>query len=109
MPERDWAAVFRKRDDVVTRQIVGETILVPVRGRLINMQKLFCLNPVAAFVWDHVDGQQTLAEIRDAVAAAFEVQPIQAAVDLQEFVAELLGAELIEESTRPCPAPSQSR
>ena len=99
MASRDWGVVFRKHERVVTRQIAGETLLVPVRGKLVDMQKIFSLDPVAAFVWEHLDGSRTLADVRDAVLDAFDVEQERAEADIQEFVAELVAAELIQEAS----------
>ncbi|MBM4036924.1 MAG: PqqD family protein [Planctomycetes bacterium] len=99
MADASSGLVLKKRGDVVTRQIVGETLLVPIRGRVADMQKLFCLNPVAAFVWEKLDGTRTLADIRDAVLDAFAVQQDRAEADIQEFIAELLAAELVQEAS----------
>lgn len=90
--------VLKKREDVVTREIAGETILVPIRGKLVDMQKIFCLDPVAAFIWEHLDGRRTLAAVRDAVLDKFDVQQERAEADIQEFVAQLAEADLIQEA-----------
>jgi len=63
------------------------------------MQKLYCLNPVAAFVWEHLDGTRTLGEVRDAVLDAFDVEPEQAEGDIWEFLADLVGADLVQETS----------
>ena len=98
MPDRSWDSVLKKRDNIVTRQIAGESILVPIRGKLVDLQKIFCLDPVAAFIWERLDGTHPLAQIRDAVLDTFEVQRERAEADLNEFVTELLDAQLIEEA-----------
>jgi hypothetical protein len=46
-----WERVFRKREEVVSREIAGETILVPIRGKLVDMERIFSVNPVGAHVW----------------------------------------------------------
>lgn len=93
-----WERVLRKRDEVVSREIAGETILVPIRGKLVDMQRIFSVNPVGAHVWQQLDGRTSLAEIRDSVLDTFDVEKDQADVDIQEFVAELTEAELIVEA-----------
>lgn len=98
MSASNWGTVFRKRERIVTREIAGETLLVPIRGKLVDMQKIFSLDPVAAFVWERLDGTRPLAAIRDSVLEAFDVEPPQAETDVQEFVAELMAADLIEEA-----------
>jgi hypothetical protein len=94
-----WDSVLAKREEIVSREIAGETILVPIRGKLVDLQRIFSVNPVGAHIWKGLDGATTLAEIRDSVVDAFEVERDQADADIQEFVAELLEAELIEETS----------
>jgi len=96
---RVWETVFRKREEVVSREIAGETILVPIRGKLVDMQRIFSLNPVAAHIWQQLDGERSLAKIRDDVLDTFDVEKSQADADIQEFVGELIEAELIVEAT----------
>lgn len=42
--------VYRHSGDVVNRQILGDTLLVPVRGKLADLQRIFALNPVARHI-----------------------------------------------------------
>ena len=80
----------------MTRQIAGETIIVPIRGKLADMQNIFAVNAVAGFIWERMDGQNTVDQLARAVAGHFEVHEDQARVDVLEFVNELSGAGLIE-------------
>lgn len=93
----NFDSVYRKKEDIVARQIAGETLLIPIRGRLADMQKLFALNRVAEYIWQQLDGKQNLQAIADGVLAAFEVQEEQAAADIREFVSQLKEADIIEE------------
>jgi hypothetical protein len=89
--------VYRRSSDVVGRQILGETLLVPIRGELADLQRIFALNPVAEHIWAELDGAQDLAAVRDSVVARFEVEAAEAEADLVEFVAQLCEAGLIVE------------
>ena len=86
---------FHRKDDIVTRQVAGETLLVPIYGDLANMERIFSLDPVAAFIWEQLDGEKSLEGIRDSLLNAFEVEKEQAETDILEFIDELLGASLI--------------
>jgi len=88
--------VFRKKQEIVSRHIAGETILVPVMGKLAEMQKIFTLNSVGEFIWSRLDGEKGLQEIRDEIVAAFEVEKEQAAAEIEEFISELMKEDLIE-------------
>ncbi|NIM95880.1 MAG: PqqD family peptide modification chaperone [Anaerolineales bacterium] len=92
-----WEKRFKREEHIVSRAIVGETLLVPIRGQLADMQKIFSLNPVADLIWEHLDGEMPLYEIRDGVMSEFEVDEKEANSDLLEFIAELVQADLVHE------------
>ena len=87
---------YRKKENIVTRSIAGETLLVPIYGELANMERIFTLDQVAAFVWEQLDGKRSLKDIRDDVLNTFEVNKEQVEKDISEFIDELLKADLIE-------------
>jgi len=87
--------IFRKTEHVVSREIAGETLLVPIRGKRADMQNGFAINPVARYIWDELDGTRTLDEIRDGILSRFDVAVGAADADLAEFIGKLLDARLI--------------
>jgi hypothetical protein len=89
--------VFVRDKDVVSRKIAGELFLVPVKGQLADMQKIFTLTPVAEYIWDRLDGQKRVNDIRNDVIAQFDVDKEKADSDIQEFIAELLETGLVRE------------
>ena len=94
----NWDTGFAKRGEIVSREIAGETILVPIRGKLADLQRIFTVNAVAAHIWQQLDGKRTLAGIRDSVLETFQVERERAEADIQRFVAELTQAGLIQEA-----------
>ena len=92
-----WDKIFRKNDQLVTRKIAGELFLVPIRGKLADMQRIFALNPVGEYIWRELDNRKSLRDICNGVIAAFEVEKEQAQSDIADFIGELLDADLIRE------------
>jgi len=90
-----WDKVFIRDQDIVSRKIAGELFLVPVKGKLAHMEQIFTLTSVAEYIWDRLDGQKNLHEIREDVRVQFDVEQKQAASDILEFIIDLLGAGLI--------------
>lgn len=90
-----WDRSYRKNPEVVSRNIAGEFFLVPVRGKMADMQNIFSLNPVGEFIWKELDGRKNLSEICSEVISDFAVSRQEAEADMQEFIGELLEAELI--------------
>jgi len=91
------ATVYRRKADIVSRQVLGEALLVPIRGELADLQRIFALNPVAQHIWEQFDGEHDLAALRDGIVARFEVEPAQAEADLTDFIEQLAAAGLIAE------------
>lgn len=92
-----WDKRFKKHDHIVSRAIIGETLLVPISGQLADMQHIFTLNPVADFVWNHLDGERTTGNIVEGILEEFEVESEIAESDLLELMEEFISADLIEE------------
>ena len=86
---------MKKPETIVSRSIAGETILVPIRGNLADMEKIFSLEQVGEFIWQQLDGEQPLSEICDRVVDRFDVERDVAEADLQAFISELQEAGLI--------------
>ena len=94
-PDTFWETVYTRADDVIRRQIAGETLLVPIRGELALLDRIFALNPVAAFIWEQLDGRRSVGDIRQGVLEKFEVGPEAAEADIREFIDALRQANLI--------------
>ena len=93
----NYGKVFIRNSDVVSRKIAGELFLVPVKGRMADMENIFALTAVAEYIWDRLDGRTSLNEILNNVVARFDVEQEQAESDIREFITELMGAGLITE------------
>lgn len=81
--------VYQKNQNFVFRQIDDETLLVPIKDNVGDLGAIYNLNPVAAFVWAHLDGKKTLNDIKNLLMGEFEVSGQNAGQDLTEFVAQL--------------------
>jgi hypothetical protein len=87
---------FRKKESIANRTIAGESFLVPVCGQPADMEKIFVLNPVAAFIWKHLDGEHTIADLLGTIVEQFAVDREQARLDSVEFIERLLEQNLLE-------------
>lgn len=86
---------YRKNPSLVTREIAEETLLVPVKGQLAKLQRIFALNPVAAHIWRQLDEERSLRDVHESILDAFDVEPDEARVDMLEFVGSLCASDLI--------------
>lgn len=80
---------LNKAADLVTRTIAAETIIVPVRAHVADLESIYSTDAVGTLIWQLIDGQTTVAQIVDAVCAIYEVANDQARRDVGEFIAAL--------------------
>jgi len=92
---RELKKKYRKNEDFVYRKIQDETILVPIKDNVGDMGSIYDLNEVAAFIWEHLDGEKRLLDIRNMIMNEFEVSSEEAEEDLVAFVSELREIEAI--------------
>jgi hypothetical protein len=91
MLARRWARSPR----VVGRRIGSEYVLVPLAGRGADLDSIYNLNRVAAFVWERLDGARDGAAIVEDVVAGFDVSRERAAADYLELVETLAGLRAV--------------
>jgi hypothetical protein len=89
--------IYRKTDEIVVRKIADETILVPIRGKLADMQRIFSLNPVAEFIWTHLEQEMPVEKILLLMIDEFDVEEKKAEEDLFELINDFLTENLIEQ------------
>ncbi len=92
--------IYEHNQNFVSRRIEDETILVPIKNHVGDLDSLFSLNPVGAFIWEQIDGSHPLAAILDLIVEEFDVPAETAQDDLLQFITELheIGAvQLVDE------------
>lgn len=87
---------YRRSANIVYRQIESESILVPIKSNVGDMGFIYNLNDVGAFIWDRLDGENSLSDIRKEIVEEFEVSPQEAEEDLIRFTAQLKEIDAIE-------------
>jgi hypothetical protein len=90
------AKVYRAASDVVTRKVGDESVIVPVRSHVADLDAVVTLNPVGARIWELLDGRHDLAAIAFTICEEYEVEPETAWADVDEFVRSLEEAKLVE-------------
>ncbi|MEA2463782.1 MAG: hypothetical protein QOJ98_1529 [Acidobacteriota bacterium] len=95
----ETTAIYQRSSDVVCRQVGLESILVPIRHNVGNLDFVYTLSPVAAKIWSLLDGVRTVEEIAHELCNEFEVEPAAAAADVSDLLADLASASLITQLT----------
>jgi len=89
---------FVKENDLVTRDVAGEKIIVPIKGHVGDLEGVFTLNELGATIWKLINGQTTARELAEAVRNEYDVGAAEAEKDVVDFLHSLEDAGLIRPS-----------
>lgn len=92
---------FVKGDDFITRHIAGETLIVPVKGHVGDLDSIYTLNEVGSRIWELIDSTKPVAQIIKTIQDEYEVTESEAARDCLELFDSLQTAGLIRPSPKP--------
>jgi hypothetical protein len=87
--------VYAHRGEFALRQVGGESILVPIRNRVGELDSVYVFTPVAARIWSLFDGLRDIDEIVKIICSEYDVESGHAHADIEELIGSLESAELI--------------
>jgi hypothetical protein len=86
--------------NLVTREVMGETLIVPIRAGAADLNALYVLNSTGSSLWRNLDGHRTRDQLVDVLVDNFEVDHETARRDVDDFLASLGKAGLTETLAR---------
>ena len=90
---------FVRSESVVSRFVAGETLIVPIRGRVGDLASIYSFNGTGSLIWQMLESPRTIVELLEAVAQEFDVEHQRAEEDVRQFVSEMIAICLVEVST----------
>jgi hypothetical protein len=87
---------FIRSQSVVARVVAGETLIVPIRGKVGDLASIYSFNGTGTLIWKMLDSPKTIAQLADGVAQEYEVDAAQAERDVASFVSEMKSVGLVE-------------
>lgn len=90
------AEVFVRSRAVVSRVVAGETLIVPVRGKVGDLASIYSFNETGSLIWKLLDTPRAVGEVVGAVAEEYQVDTEQVRQDVLPFLGEMRGVGLIE-------------
>ena len=89
--------IYKKDDSIVFRKIADEFILVPIRQNVGDLESIYTLNETAARIWELIDGEIKVRDIKQRIVEEFEVTSEEAEKDIVEHLQQLEGIKAIIE------------
>ena len=63
----------QRSENVVSRKIENQFILIPIRSNVADLDSIYTLNETGARIYELIDGEKTLGEIKAILAQEFDV------------------------------------
>jgi hypothetical protein len=88
--------IFVRSRAVVSRVVAGETLIVPVRGKVGDLASIYSFNETGSQIWKLLDSPRAVGELVSGVAEEYLVDTEQVRQDVVRFLSEMRGVGLVE-------------
>lgn len=79
----------------ILRDIVGETVLVPINESTSNFNGLITVNELGKFIWENLESSKDEEDLLHKILEEYEVEKDVAKEDLNEFLDKLRQVDII--------------
>ncbi|MDO5388949.1 MAG: PqqD family protein [Clostridia bacterium] len=83
------------KEGYLLREVAGSNIVVPVGEGAMDFSGVITLNEVGAFIWKILETGAEKEEIVEKMLSEYDVDKTTAENDVEEYIRELRGADLI--------------
>ena len=80
---------------IVSRDVAGETIVVPICQGVGDLDSVYTFNPVGRNLWRLLESGRSVEELANWVVTHYEVDAKQAVADVQSYLSELQDVGLV--------------
>jgi len=81
--------IRKLKEHIVCRKIDDEMVLVPLVGNVADMNTIYTLNDVAAFIWEHIDTHNNKTSLAQTIVQEYDIQLETALNDINDFFSDL--------------------
>jgi hypothetical protein len=96
--ERAPGLAYEKNGEFIVRRLAGETLLVPVRAKAVDMDSVYILNETGQAIWADLDDGSTVPELVQRLTSRFDVAPSVAEEAVVGFLGSLVEGGLVRSS-----------
>lgn len=88
--------LFVRSQAVVSRRVAGETLVVPVRGKVGDLASIYSFNQTGSLIWQSLESPKGFAELVCIVEQEYAVVHDLARRDVKQFLHDMLSADLVQ-------------
>jgi hypothetical protein len=90
-------SILSRSQSIVTTKTGNEYVLVPVANNIADMNSLYTLNETGAFIWEHINGKNSVEDIINEMTTEYEIDYITASEDVYSFINDMRKYLIISE------------
>jgi hypothetical protein len=87
---------YIRSPSVVSRRIAGETLIVPVRGKVGDLASIYSFNATGTLLWESLASAQSFGDLVEIIEREYAVEHEHAENDVRQFLNDAINASLIE-------------
>src|SRR5580704_16176709 len=88
--------VYVRSQAMVSRRVAGETLIVPVRGKVGDLASIYSFNQTGSLIWQSMESPKGFAELVIVVEQEYAVEHDQARRDVKQFLHDMVSADLLQ-------------
>jgi Coenzyme PQQ synthesis protein D (PqqD) len=93
---RPGTQLFVRSQSVVSRRVAGETLIVPVRGKVGDLASIYSFNSTGSLIWQLLESPKCFDELVNVVESEYAVERDRAEQDVKQFLHDVLAADLVQ-------------
>jgi hypothetical protein len=87
---------YIRSQSVVSRRIAGETLIVPVRGKVGDLASIYSFNGSGTLLWESLTSPQSFPDLVEVIEREYAVEREQVESDIKQFLNDTISVGLIE-------------
>ncbi len=88
-------SIYNKNNNFAKKEIVGELVLVPLTDNVANMDKVYTLNETAYFIYNNINGLNTIDDICSNLTKKYDIDFHTAKIDVNNIINDMLEKNVI--------------
>ena len=88
---------YTRNPDFIYRKVIDEFILIPIHQDVADMDSIYILNGVGAFIWENLDPSTTLTDLEATLLEEYDADPNEITNDMERFLRDMTDIGAIQE------------
>jgi hypothetical protein len=80
---------YLRNPNFIFRKVVEEMVLIPIHKNVVDMDSIYTLNDLGAFLWEQLEQPHTIEQLKVIVMETYDADAVKVESDLKMFLGEM--------------------